>query len=57
MKITEKVSKVPTVSEIWLLEGPELISNGCCRERLKMKVFVIFQYYLSFLQVAVVDIF
>ena len=45
------------VSEIWLLEGLELVLNRCYRERLKMKVFVIFQYYLSFLQIAVVDIF
>ena len=45
------------VSEIWLLEGPELILNGCCHEGPKIKVFVIFQYYLSFLQIPVVDIF
>ena len=45
------------VSDIWVLEGPEQISNGCCRERPKIKVFVIFQYYLSFLQIPVVDIF
>ena len=45
------------VLKIWLLEGPKLILNGCCRERPKIKVFVIFQYYLYFLQIAVVYIF
>ena len=41
-------------SEIWGLEGPELISNRYCPEKLKIKVFVLFQY---FLQIAVVYIF
>ena len=58
MQLCKNLSSVPQiVSEIWLLEGPKLISNGYCRERPKIKVFVIFQYYLSFLQIPVVDIF
>ena len=41
------------VSEIWLLQNRELVLNEC-RQRPKIKVFVIFQY---FLQIAVVYIF
>ena len=44
------------VSVIWLLEDTGLVPNGC-HKILKIEVFVIFWYFLSFLQIAAVDIF